>query len=48
MEDPSIRYVIPALKRIFTKFYKVPLKQEVIINDKGHTEKSLYTINTPI
>lgn len=34
-DDPAILVVNPALKRIFTKFYKVKTEQKVIINDLG-------------
>ena len=47
-EDPAIRYVIPALKRIFAKFLNVKTDQKIVINQMGIQERSLWTLNTPI
>lgn len=47
-DDPAIKFVVPALKRIFAKFQKVQTDQKVIINEMGIQERNLWTINTPI
>ena len=51
-DDPAIRYVNPALQRILTKFYKVPIEgndqNTRMQNDMGQVVKSLLSVNSPI
>ena len=47
-DDPAIRFVNPALKTIFRKFYKVQTDSKITINDQGVQVKDLWTISTPI